>query len=444
MTKTSAQNTLSVLRIYLLPYAFLLILYLVVIGGGSTWLYLSARHAQTELVTAHIIDIVTPVISQLSNDYQSSVETNSSIKLRDKVAYLYKTLPHLREVSLRDHRKGFGVRLTSAKQLVDVELEPLTTGSMLPKSNQKLAHRLHQEETPLFHIHFNLTSPGNQPALLELAFDRLGLVGQIGSLLQSLINSIVLFSVLGIISMLIALGVSIYTGTVAQKMGASLQTIYQQASMWELAVGLVHDLRNPLASIRANIKNLLITPNETQEVIDEIDQDLVRLDSKLSGFLQLTKPRTSHFEPVNIEAFAEELIRACKPLFKDKNLSLSVDIASNIPLVIIREADLRDAILNLLVNAINHSPEQGRLIFKIHHTHSDLEIVVEDDGPGISESVLPHIFEPFFTTRSSGHGLGLAIVRRTIEAHDGIIKAENRAPTGARFIITLPLKSHKA
>ena len=435
----SAQQRISLLRVYLYPYAFLIILYLLVMGGGSAWLYLSARHAQTQLITTHILDITKPVIKQL-HKHQAGDETNNSLKLSDKVAHLFQIFPHLRQVSVRNHQKGYGVRLTSTRQIVDVELEPLANDFQFPANHQEHVHRLHNEETPFFSIFFEVTTPVRGPELFELAFDRSGLVGKIGSSLQSLINVIVLFSISAIISILLALVMSIHIGRKAIKTGTHLQTLYQQASTGALAVALVHDLRNPLASIRANIKNVLITPEATREVVDEMDHDLLRLDSKLSGFLKLTKSPIGTLEPVDIETFTHDLIRVCKPLFEEKNQSFSVDISSKIPPVILRREDIYDALLNLLINARGHTPEQGHVWLKIHHTKDHLQIIVEDNGTGISKEVLPHVFDPFFTTRNNGHGLGLAIVKRIVEVHQGSIKAENRSPAGARFIITLPLK----
>jgi signal transduction histidine kinase len=435
----SAQQPISLLRAYLYPYAFLIILYLLVMGGGSAWLYLSARHAQTELITTHILDITKPVIKQLHKP-QTVNDTNYSLKLSDKVAHLFQIFPHLRQVSVRNHQKGYGVRLTSTRQIVDVELEPLANDFQFPANHQEHVHRLHNEETPFFSIYFEIASPVHGPELFELAFDRSGLVGQIGSSLQSLINAIALFSVSAIFSILLALVISIHIGRKAIKTGALIQTLYQQSSTGALATALVHDLRNPLASIRANIKNVLITPEATREVVAEMDQDLLRLDSKLSGFLKLTKPPTGILQPVDINTFSQDLIRVCKPLFKEKNQSFSIDIAADIPPVALRSEDMHDALLNLLINAREHTPDKGHIGLKIHCNQGNLEIIIENDGPAISKEVLPHIFEPFFTTRNDGHGLGLAIVKRTVKAHQGSIKAENNSPTGTRFIITLPIK----
>ncbi|BCG63455.1 MAG: hypothetical protein methR_P1165 [Methyloprofundus sp.] len=439
MTEPSFHSPVPLLKAYLLPYAFLLILYLLIIGGGSVWLYLTARHAQTELITGHIIEVVSPFVKQLSEEHPLNGENSAPFLLSQKVTRLYQTLPYLRQISLRDQLRGYGVRLSAKKQLVDVELEPLHSETVLPSSHQQLVRQFHQETSPLFHITLDLTSVQNNPVQMDIAFERAGLVGRINETLQSTMHSLVIFSLIGILSFLLAIAIAIYTGLTTLKVEARLQKIYQQAAMGKLSASLVHDLRNPLASIRANIKNLLITPDETEQVVDEMDHDIQRLEQKLTDFLALTKPRNSGFEAINIEPLINDSIRECKSLFKQKNITVTVDIKENIPAITANPADLRDALINLLINATNHTQEQGYIWLAVQVKQGRLEIIVEDDGAGIQLENLAKIFTPFFTTRSEGHGLGLAIVKRTVEALHGNIYAENRKPAGARFIISLPL-----
>ena len=436
------QSHADILRIYLVPYMSLLLLFLLVIGGGGSWLYLSARHAQTELVTKHILDVIRPTIKQLKAEQTKDAKNYDLSKLSEKVVDLYSTLPHLRQISVRDRNKGYGVRLTSHKQLVEVELEPLSPESVTHSDHTALAHQLHLKEGTLFHVYFDLTSTNHDPVQVDIAFDRLGLTEDIEASMQSLIHSIVIFSSLGLISLLFALGLSVYIGKASQKMGARLQTVYQQAAIGKLSADFVHDLRNPLASIRANIKNLLITPEQTDEIVAEMDQDLMRLEYKLSYFLKLTKPRNDLFTDIALDGLLQDIVRKCSPLFKEKRQSLTVDIASGIEKFPMMPESLSDALVNLLVNARDHTPERGHIRLQARSLGTEVEIMIEDDGAGIDANVMSRIFEPFFTTRTDGHGLGLAIVRKIIKAHNGTVSAINRPEGGARFVITLPVKQH--
>ncbi len=439
MSDLSPKSTRSLLRVYLLPYILLMALYLLVIGCGSAWLYFTARQAQTELITDNMVKIVRPFIQQLNEQYQANRDSNKPLFLSRHVGQMYQALPHLRQVSIRDSEKGYGVRLSSQRQLVDVELEPLRHRAIAISDHQQLARQLHQQSSPFFYMDFDFSSDTKNPVQMSVAFDRAGLVGQISDTLQSVIHSIVGFSIVGVGSILVAVIIAVYTGFSTQKMEARLQRIYHQAAMGQLSSSLVHDLRNPLASIRANIKNLLITPEETSQIVEELDHDLLRLEQKLADFLTLTKPRNSGFETVDLEHLIKALIRKCEPMFLQKQLTLLTQLDPEIPQVTVIPEDLSNAMLNLLVNAKNHTQQGGHVWIRTQCIQDQFKIIVEDDGPGIDHGLLTKIFTPFFTTRENGHGLGLAIVKRTVNAHNGNIQAENRSPTGARFIMTLPV-----
>ncbi len=428
----------SLFQVFLLPYVGLLALYLLVIGCGSTWLYFAARQAQTELVTEHIIEVVSPFVKELSELHDANKGKTTALVLSQTVFQLYQLLPYLKQVSIRDRQHGYGVRLSFNKQLVDVELEPLQGDLIATPDHQQLASQLHQESSPFFHIAIALTSKQGNPVQMDIAFDRAGLVGQISKTMQAIIHSIIGFSVIGFLSILIALAITLYTGLKTYKMDVRLQKIYQQAAMGKLSASLVHDLRNPLASIRANIKNLLITPEETEQVVDEMDHDILRLEQKLSDFLSLTKPRTSGFKKVDIKLLVQDVVKKSKPLLQEKNITLSIQLDSDLPEITVIPEDITDALFNVLVNAKNHTRSQGHIWLKVNCIDGKLNIMVEDDGPGIQAALLTKIFKPFFTTREDGHGLGLAIVKNTVEAHNGNIFAENRSPNGARITIILP------
>ncbi len=440
MSVSPSRSTQPLLSVYLAPFALLILLYLLIIGFGSAWLYYSAKHAQAELLADNIITIVSPFIKQLKKHYIAHKDSNEPSLLSKKVEHLYKVLPHLRQVSIRDRKKGYGVRLASNGQLVDVELEPLETNPKSLLDSHQLAQQLHQQKSTLFSVDFDLSPDKSNPVQLSVAFDRAGLVGQINDILQTLIHGMIGLSTLGLLSIFMAIAIAIYTGLSTKKMEARLQRIYHQAEMGKLSSSLVHDLRNPLASIRANIQNLHITPNETSLIINELDHDLLSIEQKLTDFLTMTKPRNSGFKTINTKLFFNELIRKIEPLFQQKNIKLVSEISNNLPALKVIPEDLRNAILNVLMNAKNHTPAQGHVWIKIQSTRKTLQIIIEDDGTGIDSAMIPKIFEPFFTTREEGHGLGLAIVKRIVKAHNGNVKAENRLPNGARFIMTLPIK----
>ena len=202
----------------------------------------------------------------------------------------------------------------------------------------------------------------------------------------------------------------------------------------------MHDLRNPLASLRANIKALLITPEQTPQIVQEMDQDLLRLDHKLGAVLDLTRQRDETFETVELEAALRDAARLAEPVLSRHGLALELDIPPDIPPARVMPQALRDAILNLLINAAQSGQRHGAVALRVHAKAGWVEISVEDRGAGIPVSARERLFEAFYTSKPQGHGLGLATVRRIARAHNGRIRAENRPSGGARFVLALPIR----
>ncbi len=428
-----------ILKAFLVPYALLFTLFLVVIGGGGSWLYWTAREVQTGLFTNHILEVVGPTVRQIVANHNNNTKQKTPPKLSNKVTHLYRILPHLRQISVRSHRIGYGVRLASNKELVDVELEPLPSNYSVQASQQPLIQQLLYGDEPFFHITLDYSTEKNEPVQVDIAFDRTKLIEQIEGSMESLVHKIGIFSALSFFSLFLALILSVYIGKKSHQMGVQLQFVYYQATMGKLAAELVHDFRNLLTSIRANIKNLLITPEETDDIVVELDQDIINLEGKLNDFLQLTRPRKDEFTWVDLNSFVTKILKRCDALFQEKHQTLILDIPPDSVKISVMAESFSSALINLLVNAQNHTPENGRIWFRVKIRTTQIEITVENEGAEIAEEVLPHVFDPFFTTRSEGHGLGLAIVKRIVTAHKGTVTVQNRSEGGAKFTIILPL-----
>jgi signal transduction histidine kinase len=226
---------------------------------------------------------------------------------------------------------------------------------------------------------------------------------------------------------------------VTRKMEVHFQEIYQRASMTETAAALVHDLRNPLAALRANIKALLITPDQTKEIVDELDRDVVSLNDKLSAFLNLTRRHDDDLETAHISDLLKDAARLAEPVLSKHGLGIEMDIQSDLPQVRVRKASVRDALLNVLINAGQSGQKSGAVRVSVDSTSDVIRVVIEDQGQGIPEQYVPRLFDAFFTTRDEGSGLGLAIVHRVFYAHQGQVHIENRPQGGARVVLTLPL-----
>ena len=165
--------------------------------------------------------------------------------------------------------------------------------------------------------------------------------------------------------------------------------------------------------------------------------DLRDLALAEAGELRLEK------EPLDLEELVRQVTEAAVAS-SDEAPTLTIEAEDDVPLIDGDPKRLRQVLANLLGNALRHTPDDGAIRIGIRPVAGEVELVVEDTGPGIAEEDLPHLFERFYRgdparNRGGGTGLGLAIVKQWVEAHGGRIQAENVPNGGARFTVRLPL-----
>jgi two-component system sensor histidine kinase ChvG len=214
-----------------------------------------------------------------------------------------------------------------------------------------------------------------------------------------------------------------------------------------LAANLVHELKNPLAAIRA-AGEALQKPEMDGERRAQLGRVLERSSARLGGlateYLELARADArlpgEQREPVDLA----ELVRGVCAAFRDDARFSGVELQVQAPQAVVVvgiSGRLESVIANLIENAATASLPRGRVEVAIEADGDAARITIADSGPGIGEDVLPRLFERFVTTRgqSGGSGLGLALCRAILEAHAGSLAAENRSGGGARFVAKLPL-----
>ncbi|WP_289701532.1 sensor histidine kinase [Dubosiella newyorkensis] len=185
-----------------------------------------------------------------------------------------------------------------------------------------------------------------------------------------------------------------------------------------------------------------------------IYQEASWLYSLVENILNLTRMEEGHLILNKQEALAEEIIEAaCSTVEKrNKDRTIQVNIPSEIITVDVDEKLIVQLLVNLLENAIRHTPQENKveIVLEADPIKKEVRFIVQDEGEGIGKEDLPHIFEPFYTSsqnqkdRARGIGLGLAICRSIAQAHDGELTAHNRCDrSGARFICTLLMTERK-
>src|ERR1039458_10325949 len=204
------------------------------------------------------------------------------------------------------------------------------------------------------------------------------------------------------------------------------------------AAGLAHETRNPLNIIRGLAqliaKQQHVSPEiqtKSREIINETD----RVTAQLNEFINYSRPREVRRAPTNLNVMASEVVRTLNYDIEEKSIQLQLQID---PLII--EADeqlLRQALFNLVLNAIQAVPARGVILIRASRRNNEEAFIeISDNGPGVPAENRAEIFKPYFTTHQEGTGLGLAVVQQIILAHGWEIECLPNEPKGAVFRIT--------
>lgn len=236
--------------------------------------------------------------------------------------------------------------------------------------------------------------------------------------------------------------------TTIKEMERQVEKNKRLALIGEMAASLAHEIRNPLASIGGSIQVLergLDLSETDRKLMQIILRGKDQLENFMKGFLLLARPNPTKREDVDIEILLDDILESVRHspdwvgnIEVRRNSRNQTSIYGNI-------AEIRQALLNLILNAVQSMPNGGKLELKTRPVsfkgRQYLEIQVNDSGCGIEEDI-DRIFEPFYTTREKGTGLGLAIVNRIVESHEGVININSKPGEGTVCTVLLPQESN--
>ena len=219
------------------------------------------------------------------------------------------------------------------------------------------------------------------------------------------------------------------------------------ASIGEMAAGIAHEIKNPLAGIAGVIQVLKkeqAVGDPKRMVLEEVLSQVERMDKAVRNLLSFARPPEPRMTLVDINELIGKLLDFLAPQFAKNSILAERRLATGLPWLTLDPDLIQQAFINIALNAIQAMPRGGKFIVESRANKptadepGSVEIVFTDSGKGISVENLNRIFNPFFTTRQQGTGLGLSITQRIIEQHSGEINVISSSENGASFTITFP------
>jgi hypothetical protein len=222
------------------------------------------------------------------------------------------------------------------------------------------------------------------------------------------------------------------------------------ATMGELAAGVAHEIRNPLAGIAGAIE--IITKDfpkdhPDREVMEDLRQEVRRIEKVLNDMLAYAKPKPPQFGRADLKDTFARTLHLARQQTGSKHVEFSIQVPPDLPAFRMDSEQLHQVLLNLVLNGVQAIEREGKITIAAKFNapggpgQADLvEISVSDTGVGVPPESLERIFRPFYTTKRGGTGLGLSLCRRIIRQHGGTLSVESKLGKGSRFIIRLPMR----
>lgn len=212
----------------------------------------------------------------------------------------------------------------------------------------------------------------------------------------------------------------------------------------QLAAGVAHEIKNPLASIKGAAD--ILADDDTSRADREefkgiLRNEVRRIDTTVAEFLEFARPKETKLERLDLSRTVDATLRQLEAHARREGLSIEADVSQGV--VVNGDGEkLHQMVLNLMLNAIQASQEGGTIRVSLADRDSGpVELTIADTGAGIAASDVDHIFDPFFTTKSFGTGLGLAVVKDIVDSHSGEIAIESEVGRGTTVTVALPRRT---
>jgi PAS domain S-box-containing protein len=228
---------------------------------------------------------------------------------------------------------------------------------------------------------------------------------------------------------------------------ARLRRAESLASLTTLAAGVAHEIKNPLGSMGIHLQLIQkkiggksrVDPRTIGSHLDVIGEEVDRLNRIVVDFLFAVKPMDTRLEEGDINLVIQELLEFVRPEMDQAGVRIESSLSPKVPLLRIDARFIKQALLNLIKNAVAAMPEGGTLRVETRRADGEALVRVSDTGTGIPDEIMDKIFEPYFTTKPFGTGLGLTIVFKIVKEHFGDISVSSRVGEGTTVALSLPI-----
>ncbi len=230
-----------------------------------------------------------------------------------------------------------------------------------------------------------------------------------------------------------------------------LRAAERATSLGRLASAVAHEIRNPLNFVNLSIdhlrqrllRNEAAPKDEFDRILRDVKSEVSRLNRLVGDFLNFGKPLRLNIVPVDLRVMLNQVSSLINPKARDQGVTMHVEIAEGIPLILLDPELIKSCLLNLMINALDAMPNGGTLSvsadFGVGEKEEYLHVAVTDTGEGMSPETLESAFEPYFSTKDAGFGLGLAMTQKIVQDHAGTISLQSEIGVGTRAEIRLPL-----